>query len=126
MRPVFPAHNTLSHAKYMALLRWLTVRQSLRTPSERCMALLAASNASTEFPRRSTVGHQYTSNTFLQLWCLEKKLKVVASLTLSGQAHVCFQLTDGFAEFSRCPAFLQSVAQQSAGILSSPMGAKHM
>ncbi|KAF3834453.1 hypothetical protein F7725_025657 [Dissostichus mawsoni] len=34
-RPVFPAHRMLSQAKYMALFRWLMVRHSLRTPSDR-------------------------------------------------------------------------------------------
>lgn len=61
MRPVFPAHRTLSQAKYMALLRWLMVRQSFSTLSERCMALFAASSASTEFPKRSTTWHKHTS-----------------------------------------------------------------
>lgn len=70
-RPVFPAHRTLSQAKYMALLRWPIVRQSLSTLSERWMALLAASSASTEFPRRSTVVHKHTWATILHLWCLE-------------------------------------------------------
>lgn len=56
----------------MALLRWLRVRQSLSTPSERWMALLAASSASTEFPRRSTVGHMCTSDTILQFCCSKR------------------------------------------------------
>lgn len=126
--PVFPAHRTLSQAKYMALLRWLMVRQSLSMLSDRCIALLAASTASTEFPRRSTVGHKHTSATVLRLWCLEtnSNKSVAASLTLSRQAHVCFQLTDCFMEFSRCPALLQSVAQQGASILSGPVRAEHM
>lgn len=54
-----------------------------------------------------------------------KELKLAASLTLSCQAHVCLQLTDGFVKFSRCPTLLQSVTQQSAGILGSPVSAEH-
>lgn len=75
MMPVFPAHRTLSQAKYMALLRWPMVRQSRSMMSERWIALLAASSASTEFPRRSTVGHKYTSATVLWLWHLETNWK---------------------------------------------------
>lgn len=69
MRPVFPAHSTLSQAKYMALLRWLMVRHSRSTLSERCMALLAASRASTELPRRSTV--EESTPVPLKLWYVE-------------------------------------------------------
>lgn len=47
------------------------------------------------------------------------------SLTLSCQAHVCFQLTDSFAKFSCCAAFLHCVAQQCASILSRPVRAQH-
>lgn len=127
MMPVFPAHRMLSQAKYMALLRWLMVRQSLSTLSERCMALLAASSASTLFPRRSTVGHKQSISLGPSPLGLENKLhRQAASLTLSGQAHVGFQLTDGFTELSRRPALLQSVAQQGAGILGSPVKAEHI
>lgn len=125
--PVFPAHRMLSQAKYMALLRWLMVRQSLSTLSERCMALLAASSASTLFPRRSTVGHKNkASASVLHLRGSRTNFKQAASLTLSGQAHVGFQLTDGFTELGRRPALLQSVAQQGAGILGSPVKAEHI
>ena len=61
-----------------------------------------------------------TSVTLFTLWNF-KNDKMAAALTFSGQAHVCFQLTDGFAEFSCCPTLLQGVAQQGAGILSSPV-----
>lgn len=53
-RPVLEAHRRLSQARYRALLRWPRVRHSLTTPSDRWMARLAASSASTELPRRST------------------------------------------------------------------------
>lgn len=75
MMPVFPAHRMLSQAKYMALLRWLMVRQSLSTLSERCMALLAASSASTLFPRRSTVGHKQSISLGPSPLGLEDKLR---------------------------------------------------
>lgn len=65
--PALPAHTTLSQAKYIALLRWLMVRQSLSTLSERWIALLAACSASTEFPRRKTVTQQTPVTT--QFWC---------------------------------------------------------
>lgn len=125
MMPVFPAHRMLSQAKYMALLRWLMVRQSLSTLSERCMALLAASRASTLFPRRSTVGHKQSISLSPSPLGLEDELRT-GCLTLSGQAHVGFQLTDGFTEPSRRPALLQSVAQQGAGILGSSVKAEHI
>lgn len=56
--PTFPAHRTLSQAKYMALLRWLRVTQKRSTMSDKWMALFAASRASAELPRRSTAGRR--------------------------------------------------------------------
>lgn len=122
--PALPAHTTLSQAKYIALLRWLMVRQSLSTLSERWIALLAACSASTEFPRRKTVTQQTPVTT--QLWCFFVLFFIkTASLTFSSQAHVCFQLTDGSLDFCCCPSLVQSVSQKCTRVLSSPVNTQY-
>lgn len=124
MMPDFPAHRMLSQAKYMALFRWLRVRQSLRTPSERWMARLAASSASTEFPSRNTTDTNTREPHLFTPAALTKGRR--RSLTLSCQTQVSFQLPDGLMEVSRSPAPLQRVANQCAGVLSCSGKGKHL